>query len=436
MTVRFEDAWDKYLEVLSAQKESLLSDSGKIVVIRDLTGRIRLALEHRPEQKKIESLLAELHRVAGPFCVEQILDKDSLIAPESIFESKDAFEIKSGIGIWAIERLVTGADWGRGPLNSADQPPCATLYGLKGGVGRSTALSVWAWHLAKRGRKVLVLDLDLESPGVSSLLLPADKLPDFGLVDWFVEDAVGNADADLIDQMVATSPLDEDTRGRILVAPCRGCVGQDYLTKLSRVYLDIPKPGGLVTFGERLADILQQLTTRYKPDLVLLDSRAGLHDVAAISTTRLRAMTFMFGVGTRQTWDGYRILLRSWAKYPEIARDVRQRIRLVASQIPETLRIEYVDRFRLSGYDLFSELLYEEDNPNDPDCNESFNFDINDMDAPHDPLKINWARGFQDWDPTSKTMSDEELRAAFGDFLDRATELLEANYSAETVAGE
>ena len=41
---------------------------------------------------------------------------------------------------------------------------------------------------------MLVVDLDLESPGVSSAALAAADPPDFGVVDWFVEDLVEQGD--------------------------------------------------------------------------------------------------------------------------------------------------------------------------------------------------------------------------------------------------
>src|SRR5262245_14102544 len=41
-----------------------------------------------------------------------------------------------------------------------------TFYSYKGGAGRSMALANVAWILASNGRRVLVLDWDLEAPGL------------------------------------------------------------------------------------------------------------------------------------------------------------------------------------------------------------------------------------------------------------------------------
>lgn len=417
MTVRFEDAWVQCAEILRTQRQDALKAFEKVVLVRDLFGRLHLALQPAPKAD-LQPLIELLARAAGPFWSGHVFDSESMVAPEVVFDSPDAFEI--GERLVAIERVAVGADWGRGPLeNQAPQPPRAVLYGLKGGVGRSTALSVWARHLASSGRRVLVVDLDLESPGVSSLLLPPGAGADFGVVDWFVEDAVGNADAELLQLMVAPSPLADGTRGQVLVAPCAGTSGRDYLSKLSRAYIDVPgRPRG--TFGERLAVLLDELERQHLPDVVLLDSRAGLHDLAAVATTRLGAMTFLFGTNARQTWNGYRSLFASWARHPPIAQEVRDRLRVVAAQIPETGRVAYLETLRERAYEAFADTLYEEVGA---DLG-AFNFDIEASDAPHDPIKVYWSRAFQEWDPATDSVPPEQVEASFSDFLNRATELI------------
>ena len=49
-------------------------------------------------------------------------------------------------------------------------PRIITFYSYKGGVGRSMALLNVAYTLQSLGRHVLVIDLDLEAPGVSGFL--------------------------------------------------------------------------------------------------------------------------------------------------------------------------------------------------------------------------------------------------------------------------
>jgi len=47
-----------------------------------------------------------------------------------------------------------------------------TFYSYKGGTGRSMALANFAWILAASGKKVLVIDWDLEAPGLHRYFRP------------------------------------------------------------------------------------------------------------------------------------------------------------------------------------------------------------------------------------------------------------------------
>ena len=48
----------------------------------------------------------------------------------------------------------------------------ATFYSFKGGAGRTMALANVAWILASNGLKVLVVDWDLDSPGLHRYFHP------------------------------------------------------------------------------------------------------------------------------------------------------------------------------------------------------------------------------------------------------------------------
>lgn len=415
MKVRFEQALRSSIDVLT---RGSLEGLGKVLLVRDLLGRIHLITENRPLDNRFDSLIPALAEAGGPFWSGHVLSGNDMIAPGAVFESLDL--LKVGEGVYLLERGVTGAEWGRGPLpNRGHSPPRAAFFGLKGGVGRSTALCVWARHLATLGKRVLVCDLDLESPGVSSLLLPPEGSADYGIVDWFVEDAVGNVDNELLQLLVARSPAAAETKGEILVAPCMGTRSGSYLEKLSRVYVDVPgrSAGG---FAERVAELIDQLEDHHSPDVVVLDSRAGLHDLAGVTTTRLDAMTFLFAGCSRQTWDGYRLLLDGWKRTPSVALEVRDRVRVVASLIPETGRTGYLEQVKQSSYDVFSNAFYEEAGAQD----DVFNFDFDARDAPHDPLKIYWSRVFQDWDPVTDEVPPEQVHACYADFLERGTDLV------------
>lgn len=62
-----------------------------------------------------------------------------------------------------------------------------TFYSCKGGVGRSMALINVVCLLAKKGIKVLMIDWDLEAPGLDTYFNGEVKKSDIGLVDLILE---------------------------------------------------------------------------------------------------------------------------------------------------------------------------------------------------------------------------------------------------------
>ncbi len=83
----------------------------------------------------------------------------------------------------------------------------------------------------------------------------------------------------------------------------------------------------------RIQRLVQQLEAITKPSVVILDSRNGLHDVAAALIAGLEANVLMFAVDSEPTWNGYRILFQHWATQ-RVIRQIRERLYMVAALVP------------------------------------------------------------------------------------------------------
>lgn len=324
IAVRFENALDIAVERVKHFGAGL---GREIVLVRDLRGRIRVLVPESskalsPARKKaVDDLVGGLAESLGAYGFppdRMILFADDLMQGKDAFVSSDRRLIteENGLKIWLLDRQITGQDWMRSPLQRETQTPWVTFFGIKGGVGRSTALAVWAWRLAGLGKKILILDLDLESPGVSSTLLPFEFLPDYGIVDWFVEDGVGQAET-VENLMIAASPLAGDLPGDIRIVPAFGRDTGDYLPKLARCYAE-SNAGEHMEWAERLQKMAHRVEQQEAPDIVILDSRAGLHDISAATITRMGAYTFMFAVDSMQTWNAYTFLFKHWRLHPRV----------------------------------------------------------------------------------------------------------------------
>lgn len=382
------------VQIVLAPHQALISRIQPVIVNRDLNGRIRLIVSADVERdaeelascRLIAKELAEQLGVHAFPTEHMILFEDNITAM-----SADApkFALEEIEGVTVIDRLATEGRWASIASISTGVPR-VVFFSIKGGVGRSTAMAASAWSLAQSGKRVLVLDLDLESPGLSSGLLPAEKRPTYGITDWLVEDLVDNGAA-VFEDMVATSELAHD--GEIYVVPAHGSDPGNYIAKLGRVWMPkINEDGKQEGWSQRLRRLLDQLEQRWQPDIILIDSRSGIDEVASSCVTDLGAgLVLLFAIDGEQTWSGYRILFEYWLK-AGVVQDIRERLQLVGAMIPETGAADYFSSLKEHSWDLFSDALYDEVPPG-ATIDELWNFDDSDEGAPHYPWPINWHRG-------------------------------------------
>jgi len=439
-TLRFNEALRRAAE---ATVSADLPTDKPVLLIRDVYGRLRFAVnidrDSYPVSARavLDAAAKELGAFATPGEVlfrDDFTDANALFGHEDWHQTlvpgveKDDATFTPDIAIQLLDRQIVGQDW----LHT-DQPlvegqvPRLVFYGLKGGVGRSTALAMLAYRLARDGKHVLLLDFDLESPGLSGLLLPPERVATYGLVDWFVEDSVGQGD-DLLRDMIADSPLADNTTGAIRVAAAMGQGESAYLAKLARVYADVPTPAGSVRFATRMQRVVNLLEKHEKPDVVLVDSRAGLNDLAAISIAGLATVTLLFANDTTQNWQGYQQLFEHWQRRPNVLRHVRQRLAIVQALFPESDQAARAERFLQHSYDLFTNTLYDQIEPGTVTPLDAFTFDLGDQNAPHFPLRIRWSPRLQEFDPLVSVekggIGNTDIEAAFGPFFDEVIPLV------------
>ncbi|TQE99808.1 MAG: ParA family protein [Spiribacter salinus] len=401
------------------QHDSFVRGLDWLVINRDLNGRTRFIVPeslNTADRKDIEDIgktISGLLGSHGHTAEQMVLDDDSR---ETACQGASAHLIEGWNNVYLADRLTTEGDWAS-IFPADDTTKRIAFFSIKGGVGRSTALAMTAWSLAQAGKRILVLDLDLESPGLSSSLLPAEKQPTYGITDWLVEDLVDNGEV-ILDDMVATSDLAHD--GEIYVVPSHGADPGDYVAKLSRVWM--PKSIEATQrepWSARLRRLLASLEQRYQPDLVLLDSRAGIDEVAGACVTDLGAnLVLIFALEGTQTWSGYRILFKHWQQTGN-AEVIRQRLQLVGALVPETDPAAYTEALRDEAYTLFADHLYDEI-PSGDVGTEAFHFDTADDTGPHAPWAIRWQRGLAGLRSLHGRLANidtAEVNATFGPLL-------------------
>ena len=157
-----------------------------------------------------------------------------------------------------------------------------TFYSFKGGVGRSMALVNSAIALASGGRKVLVVDFDIEAPGLDTfdLLKTSSEKP--GLVD-FVTTYLESGRSPNVEDYVSECPSVEENSGKLWLM--RSGYTKTYATSFQRIDWSslYELHDGFLLFE----DLKEQWREIFNPDYVLIDSRTGYTDSSGICTRQL-----------------------------------------------------------------------------------------------------------------------------------------------------
>jgi MinD-like ATPase involved in chromosome partitioning or flagellar assembly len=317
----FDDSLPTFVELLSEQLGAAAVEQG--LFSRDTAGRLaffsavelsdtvinrlsKLALKH----------LGQYARADRPIASRSDFGVDALFA-------ENALKFRVGLhSLRMLDRRLVGADWLRPPVEVNRTPPRFVFASLKGGVGRTTALSIVAADLASQGKKVLIVDLDLEAPGIGSMLLDEGTTPEFGMIDALVEIGLQKLSDIFMADLVGPSRL-SDRKGKIDVIPAFGQRSLnntgEILAKISRAYAErINVDGTTSTFLDKVAEIVDHFSHVGRYDAILVDARAGLHETTASALLGLGAHVFLFGLDEPQTFHGYEALFSNLVRIDAI----------------------------------------------------------------------------------------------------------------------
>ena len=173
------------------------------------------------------------------------------------------------------------------------KPFWATFYSYKGGVGRSLSLANMAALLVQKGRRVVLIDFDLEAPGLDSFEEFKSITSKPGVVEYVAEFEKTKI-APAISDYVHACDLPGNLRGKLWIMPAGR---KDCSYNSARANLDWIRlyDSGL---GEPFVENWKAAIARqFKPDYVLIDSRTGLTDVGGICTLHMPDLVVMlFGL--------------------------------------------------------------------------------------------------------------------------------------------
>ncbi len=194
------------------------------------------------------------------------------------------------------------------------KPKRVVFYSYKGGVGRTTALVHTAFHLARSGERVAVVDLDVEAPGIHKVLpRPDGANTSVGIVDFLWERQIrpfdtqaGKGLSTYLVEMggergrgISYVVEDKTSRAQVHVIPA-GAVGGDYVRRLST----LSSHDALTTTDDAWSLFEKELTEQIDPDILLIDARTGLGEWGGLSLFRLANEIFLVLFPSDQNAEG------------------------------------------------------------------------------------------------------------------------------------
>jgi len=312
------------------------------------------------------------------------IDTIQIITKENDFFIYNDLEKTSSVtekeNVFFSERHIENTNWfiqDTFKLNA----PVISFYSFKGGVGRTTATILTAMLLARQGKKVLLVDFDLEAPGLASVFAnqSSELLTVKGFVDFWVDYELSKKDMSKLNlddyYFVRNDQTLVGTQGgELVIVPAISTdekSAESYIDKLSKINL---KYGASKDYIPDL--FLEKMENHIKPDYILIDSRTGINDVGGLIFNRYAQIIFMFFYGNQQNMFGLESIATRFKKITE--KNVQ--FYLVNSPIPKNPTDAQKEKefYLKNSYDIFCKYFYTDTNIPDQE----------DKTAEHYPLEI------------------------------------------------
>jgi len=442
-----------------------------ILVARDLRGRLRLSVKATATAEAIAALSANAAAVleswfAGPVLWDKAEDPAERLAARGIltlpaselwpleWPQKQRMSIVGGAsersvderwkalrpsmakGSWlhAQVRVERGERGERGSRPTC--PPVVSFHSFKGGVGRTTSATLLAYLAAQEGKNVVLVDLDLEAPGLHRVLDVAADSP--GVLDYVLEWQATEKIRKCDPQIVKFSALwkESDSSGEVegssldagraekgrLWCLHAGADSPTYLERLGHLDFATPLGGERQRVSVALVQLLQRLNAvqehdrSHRIDYIFLDARAGLHDLGGIALRDLADVHVLVTRANGQGEDGLRRQLNLLSTRKAVTQPTTLVLQTFSPADPDERRAAD-ERFRARTYDAFERAQWyrEDDVP-----------ELDDPAAPHFPESIPVFAGISSLERLDDLLAIAGVAHAYVPVWKRLKDLLDA----------
>jgi MinD-like ATPase involved in chromosome partitioning or flagellar assembly len=200
-----------------------------------------------------------------------------------------------------------------------------TFYSYKGGVGRTMSLVNVALVMAGWGLKVLIIDWDLEAPGIEYFFAP------------YLRESLHKGSTGIIDLLERKLPAD-DWEESINHIDLRLPGNIDYISsgKRDARYFERIRSFDLDAFykaggGDTIESLREKWAAAY--DFVLIDSRTGVTEMGGLCTIQLPDIVVLLFTATEQGFEGALDIARRSARSQQLMPFSRQKTGLPACSL-------------------------------------------------------------------------------------------------------
>jgi len=200
------------------------------------------------------------------------------------------------------------------------------FYSYKGGVGRTLLTAITARFLAGAGRRVVVLDLDLEAPslyqtlGNPASLRRAGSEESRGAIDVLLEALEGEPRKQSLQQIAIEIELPAaDNGGALLLIPAGSAPSHAYWVALERLNVSLrssPRNGGL---PEAVLELQARIAEEFAPDLLLIDSHPGITELGGLTTSILADRVVCLTTTAPESAQGTHVIAEALRSAPRLS---------------------------------------------------------------------------------------------------------------------
>lgn len=332
-------------------------DLTETYIVSDVHARLSIYLVDTTEDLKnrlyqqLKGIIERVHIIDKNGFIYDDLNNINYEKPEKLYAEKNIFY---------VDRHVNLLNWSLRNNRYKSSAPISCFYSFKGGLGRTTAMVLSAIFLTREGKKVALLDFDLEAPGLMHIF--SNDFPEIknfrGVIDYLIDlSSLKNEDKlDLGDYYYTINKQEiVGSNGGELLIFSAGQTSEDenlYMSKFSKLN------SIYISNNEFYIDkLFDNINSKLSPDFIFIDTRTGLNDWGGLFMSRYANNAFLFFFGTSQNMFGLETIL------PKLKSINNLNFYLVNSPVPKIEELARHEKgFYLDvSYDLFSKLYYEEE---------------------------------------------------------------------------